>query len=148
MSFEPSRNRMIVAALALVGLMIAFYTLMFSMGYLGRIVCGTGGCETVQAWAKDQGLPVPAAGVAGYGAMFIVALLGLQPAFADKRIISLILIAGAVVAAAFTLYLSYLEAFVIHAWCRWCIASAVLVLAMLVAVLPEFTRLRSGATHE
>ena len=76
-------NRMVIAALALIGALIAVYTLMYSMGFLGQLACGTGGCETVQLWAKDQGLPVPAAGAIGYTALLITALLGLQPAFAN-----------------------------------------------------------------
>lgn len=133
---------MVIAALALVGAMIAVYTLMYSMGFLGKLACGTGGCETVQLWAKDQGLPVPLAGALGYTALLITALLGLQPAFVENRLIPLVLISAAVIAAGFTLYLTYLEAYVINAWCRWCIASAVLVVGIVASTLPELTRLR------
>lgn len=133
---------MVIAALALVGTMIALYTLMYSMGFLGKLACGTGGCETVQLWAKDQGLPVPLVGALGYTALLLTALLGLQPAFMENRLIPLVLISAAVIAAGFTLYLTYLEAYVINAWCRWCIASAVLVIGIVAATLPELGRLR------
>jgi uncharacterized membrane protein len=133
---------MVIAALALVGALIAVYTLMYSMGFLGKLACGTGGCETVQLWAKDQGLPVPLVGALGYTALMITAMLGLQPAFTGNRLIPLVLITAALIAAGFTLYLTYLEMYVINAWCRWCIASAVIVIGIVAATLPELTRLR------
>jgi uncharacterized membrane protein len=40
----------------------------------------------------------------------------------------------------FTLYLTYLELFVIHAICRWCAASGVIVLAVFVAALLDQRR--------
>ena len=33
----------------------------------------------------------------------------------------------ALVAVLFSAYLTYREAFVIHAWCRWCVASAIII---------------------
>jgi uncharacterized membrane protein len=48
----------------------------------------------------------------------------------------MLLFGVATIGFVFTLYLTYLEVFVIHAICRWCIASAVIITAIwLVAVL-------------
>jgi uncharacterized membrane protein len=41
---------------------------------------------------------------------------------------------------AFTAYLTYLELFVIHAICRWCVGSAVIILAILAAALLDQRR--------
>ena len=41
----------------------------------------------------------------------------------------------------FSAYLSALEQFVIHAWCRWCIGSAVVATLIFLCTLPEFRRL-------
>jgi uncharacterized membrane protein len=41
---------------------------------------------------------------------------------------------------AFTGYLTYLELFVIHAICRWCVGSAVIILGILVVALLEQRR--------
>jgi uncharacterized membrane protein len=137
-------SRMAVATLALIGLLIATYTLAYKLGLIGTIVCGTGGCETVQnsPWAVQLGVPVPVLGVAGYGAMLVLALLGLQPSLVRARPVSVLLLVGGIIAFVFTAYLTYLEAYVIHAWCRWCLASAAVSVAMLLAVLPEAARLR------
>ncbi len=139
----PPVSRMVVATMALLGLLIAVYTLMFKLGLVGTLACGTGGCETVQTspWATQLGVPVPVWGVIGYGAMLVVAMLSLQ-AFAEAKWVSMMLLAGGTIAFGFSLYLSYLEANVINAWCRWCIGSAVVATIMFLAVLPEIGRLR------
>ncbi|MGH7449034.1 MAG: vitamin K epoxide reductase family protein [Longimicrobiales bacterium] len=136
-------NRMAIALLALLGILISVYMAAYSFGLLGSIVCGTGGCETVQnsPWAVFLGVPVPIIGLVGYGGLFALALLGIQPRFEDDRRIALLLIAGAAAGAAFSAYLTYLEATVILAWCRWCIVSAILAGLILLFTLPEFRRI-------
>lgn len=141
-------NRMVIAVLALIGLLISVYTLMYHLGLIGTMLCGTGGCETVQnsPWARFLGVPVPLLGLIGYGVLLVAAMLGIQPGFVADRRISIILASGALIGFGFSLYLSYLEAFVIHAWCRWCIASAALTVLLLLAALPEFARMRGSKT--
>jgi uncharacterized membrane protein len=119
--------------------MISVYTLMFKLGKIGTLACGTGACEIVQLskWATQLGVPVPVWGVVGYGAMLVLALLSLQPRFAVNRTISMLMLGGATFALVFTIYLSYLEGNVIHAWCRWCLASAANVAVMFIATLRE-----------
>ena len=141
-------NRMVLAVLALFGVLISIYMLLYHVGMIGSIVCGTGGCETVQnsPWSSFLGIPVPLIGLLGYAALLATALLGLQPRMLADRRVALILLAGALIAFAFSAYLTWLEAFVIHAWCRWCIASAVLTLLLVLAALPEYARLRGSTT--
>lgn len=140
-------NRMAIALFALVGVLISAYMTAYSFGMVGTIACGTGGCEVVQnsPWAVFLGVPVPIIGLIGYGLLLFTALLGLQPRFADDRRISLLLMAAASIGAAFSAYLTYLEASVIHAWCRWCIISAILAGLILLFTLPELGRLREDA---
>lgn len=139
-------NRQVIALLALVGVLISAYTAAYSFGLIGSIVCGTGGCETVQnsPWSRFAGIRVPIIGLAGYGALFIAALLSLQSRFENDRRIALILIAGALIGAGFSAYLTWLEMNVINAWCRWCIGSAVVAGLILVFTLPEFGRVRAS----
>ena len=139
-------NRMALALLALIGILIAAYMSAYKLGLIGSILCGTGGCNTVQnsPWATFAGIPVPFIGLGGYLLMFVTAMLGLQPSFEDDRRISIVLIAGATIGAVFSAYLTYLEAAVIHAWCRWCIGSAVLAGLILLCALPEIRRLRGA----
>src|SRR5690606_33436590 len=76
----PPVHRMVAAVLALVGVLISVYMMLYHLGMIGSILCGTGGCETVQnsPWASFFGVPVPLIGLVGYGIMFAVALLGIQ----------------------------------------------------------------------
>lgn len=122
-----TRNRQVVAAVALIGVFIAAYLLLYKLGAFGNVLCGTGGCETVQnsPWAYFLGIPVAAWGLAGYLAILVVALAGTSERFAAAPWVPVALLTMTGIALAFSLYLSYLEEFVIHAWCQWCIASAV-----------------------
>ncbi len=46
----------------------------------------------------------------------------------------------------FTAWLNYLEAFVIHAWCEWCLGSAAMVIVLFLLALFEWRDVaRSGA---
>jgi uncharacterized membrane protein len=139
-------NRMAIAVLALVGLLISAYMGAYSFGLMGDIVCGSGGCNIVQdsPWAKLYGVPVPALGLVGYAALLIAAVAGLQPALVASRTVSFVLVAAAVIGLGFSAYFTYLEAFVIHAWCRWCVGSAVVTVLIFLFALPELRRLRSS----
>ncbi|MGQ0560298.1 MAG: vitamin K epoxide reductase family protein [Gemmatimonadota bacterium] len=141
---SPPVNRMIIAVLALIGVLISVYLTLHKYGIVGTLVCGAGSCETVQAspWAVFMGVPVPVLGLAGYLLLLAVALAGLQPERVAGRIMPILLLLLANTALVFTLYLTYLEAFVIHAWCRWCIVSAVLVTLIWLAALAELPKLR------
>lgn len=138
----PPKNRMAMAVLSLGGLLIATYLMLYKLNVLGSIACGSGGCETVQAspWAVFIGIPVPAWGVGGYLALLIGALIGLQPRFANSRGLALTLMLMATFAFGFSAYLTAIEAFRIHAWCRWCVASAIVATLIFLAALPEFKR--------
>lgn len=141
----PPLNRMIIAVLALIGVLVSVYLTLHKYGVIGTLACGTGSCETVQAskWAVFMGVPVPVLGLVGYALVLISALVGL--AKTDSRAVALTLVLLAAGALAFTLYLTYLEAFVIHAWCRWCIASAAITLLISIASLAELPRLRRAS---
>jgi len=52
------------------------------------------------------------------------------------------LLAGGVLGIVFSAYLTYLEAFVIHAWCQWCVISAIIMAVSFLLILPELRRLR------
>src|SRR5712664_2027933 len=120
------RHRQAIALLALVGFVISAYLWLHAIGMIGELKCGTGSCEVVQSspYARVAGVPVALFGVVGYLALFVTALVGLQPSFLPKRSLSVLLAALASGGLLFTGYLVYLEAFVIHAWCRWCLGSA------------------------
>lgn len=139
---SPPIHRMAVALLSLVGLFISAYLLLHKLGAIGSLACGTGSCDTVQAspWAVFLGVPVPAWGVAGYGLLLAVSLVGLQPGLWGSRRVGRALVVLGAGAFGFSAYLTAIEAFVIHAWCRWCVASAVVATLIFIFTLGELIR--------
>jgi uncharacterized membrane protein len=122
---------MVAALLAAVGLFISLYLWLWKIGAIGVLACGEGGCEVVQlsSYGAILGIPVAFFGVVGYGTMLGVSLMGLHGA-AERTWPTRALFALSAAGVAFTGYLTYVEAAVLHAWCRWCIASAVVVTAI------------------
>lgn len=121
--------RMGIAVLALVGIFVSAYLSLYHLGGIGTLQCGFGGCDLVQAseYAYFLGLPVALWGLGGYATIFGVAMAGLQPRWAEHRPIALALLGLSAIALVVSAYLTYLEAAVIHAWCQWCVVSAILV---------------------
>lgn len=118
-----------LAVLSLAGLFIALYLWLYKLGAIGTLACGTGSCETVQLspQSKFLGIDVALIGVLGYLVLLGLALLALQPRFAGPAWPARLLAVLAGIALLFTLYLTGLELFVIHAICRYCVASAVVI---------------------
>jgi uncharacterized membrane protein len=129
--------RMGAALMSLLGLFVSAYLYLYKIGRIGTMACGSGECETVQtsAYSRFLGIEVALIGVVGYALLFAVALVALQPGFAtsDGPVRLLTLLAGGGVL--FSAYLTYLELFVIHAICRWCVGSAVIIVSVLVLAL-------------
>ncbi len=133
------KYRMAIATLALLGFLVAVYLWLWKIGLLGGIACGTGSCETVQfsEHAVMFGIPVAFFGVVGYLGLLIVSLVGLHSAWADRREPAILLAVMSGVGVAFTVYLTYLEAVVIEAWCRWCLVSAAIIGMIFLVALAE-----------
>ena len=144
----PPTNRMVVALLALIGAFISFYLMAYSLGWMGSLICGMSSCETVQqsSYSKIGPVPVAAIGLVGYLVLLMLAILGLQPGKRSSKPIGMLLVAGGFAGVAFSAYLTFLEVAVIHAWCIWCVTSAILITMIFVASLPEVARIRYGGT--
>jgi uncharacterized membrane protein len=125
-------KRMLMALVSLLGVFLSLYLTLYKLGKIGTLACGTGGCETVQLsrWGDLLGLPVAAWGAGFYLLMLVLSLAGVQERFAASRglALSLVLLTGWGVL--FTGWLTYLELYVIHAICRWCVGSAALVVIL------------------
>jgi len=138
---------MAVAILSLVGAFVAVYLLASNLGWIPPVPCGTGDCATVQSssYAKVGPVPVSGIGVAGYLALVALSLAGLQERLGTSRTIAFLLFAGSLIGFLFSAYLTYLEAAVIKAWCRYCVASAIIITIVFAATLPELKRIRGGS---
>lgn len=141
------KHRMAIAALSLVGFFIALYLWLWKMGWIGELACGDGGCEIVQLsrYAEVGGIPVSLIGMVGYAVMLAVSMLGLQPAWRDRPGPTYWLFALSGAGMLYTAYLTYLEAAVIGSWCRYCVVSSIVMLAILVAAAIGTTAQRRAA---
>ena len=76
-------------------------------------------------FSRFLGVPVEVLGMLYYGLITIAYAFGifLTPDFVPP-IISLLLISFSVVAFLFSLYLTFVQAFVLKQWCSWCLVSA------------------------
>ena len=135
-------RRMLTALIALVGLFIALYLTLYKIGVIGTLACGTGSCETVQLsrWATFLGVPVAAWGAGFYAVVFVLAFAGVQDRFADSRSIALATLVVTGWGVLFTAWLTYLELYVIHAICRWCVVSASLTVVLFGLALSDWRK--------
>ena len=123
---------MLMALIALIGVFVSLYLTLYKLGYIGTLACGTGSCETVQLskWGDFLGAPVAAWGIGYYGVVLVLAVAGIQERFADSSRLAMLLVGVTSWGVLFTLWLTYLELFVIHAICRWCVGSAVMTILL------------------
>ena len=126
-----------VTLLALVGLFVSVYLLLYHMGFYGVLACGAGSCETVQAskYAKFLGISVPAWGVAWYGAVFVLALMQ-QTGRAESSIPGKLLALASLGGLGFSIYLTAVELLILHAVCLWCVISAILAVGIFLLAAP------------
>lgn len=139
-------KRMIVATLALAGIFVATYLLLYKLGRIGNLSCSIGSCETVNSskWATFLGAPVAAWGVAFYVGLFALAVVSTTERFASSHAVSTVLLAASFTGLVFSAYLTYLELFQIHAICQWCVMSAILVTIIFIVSLLEFRETKSA----
>ena len=128
------RRAMIV--LTLVGIGIASYLTYVHYKGLSPICALNQGCEKVQSsrYAKVAGVPVPLIGLIGYLAIFASLMVRGELA---RLATSVMTIGG----FAFSVYLTSLELFQIHAICQWCVGSAIVMTSL--AVLSTIRVLRA-----
>lgn len=96
-------------------------------------------CEQVvgSTYANMFGVRTELLGVAYY--MMMIALYGMMFFFEYSPVVLRTVVAYAsLVGVAFSAYLVFLQAFVIKAWCRWCLVSAAMTVVLAGLVLLSF----------
>jgi uncharacterized membrane protein len=127
----------LVQLLAVPGIMLSFYLWLFHSGALIAVCSGSGwdDCGLVSgpdaAYSSIGPVPVALIGLLGYVVIFLVIWLSdwlpLLYVYLPELMVGL---TG--VAFLFSLVLTVLEIFVIHALCRYCVVSAVIATIMLI----------------
>jgi uncharacterized membrane protein len=131
--------RLGVALVALAGIGVAGYLTYVHYRPAALLCTPGGGCETVQEsdYAELLGIPVALLGLLGY-----VAVLALVAW--DSELARTLAAAVALTAVGFVVYLIVLQAFVIDAWCVWCLVNDLVVVPLL-AVLTVWRVRRMAA---
>ncbi len=141
--YNAVMRKHLLLVLSLLGLFDSLYLWWAYTSPSRPMVCMGGGCETVRAsvYAHLRGYPLPVYGAAMYLvlAVLIFALPLLGAAFA-RRIVQIAVTAIAGLGFLFSVYLTGLEAFAIHAWCTWCVISAITVTLIFLLGLWEAIR--------
>jgi len=122
------------------GLGVALY-LSYVETQMVEAVCGpVGDCNTVQSspYSRLFGvLPVGVVGALGYVAILAAWLVSRRGSEGLARLASIALFVFTLFGVLFSLYLTYLEPFVIRAVCIWCLTSAVIItLLLLLSIEP------------
>ena len=141
-------KRMLMAIIALAGVMIGIYLTLYKYGIIGALTCSVGSCEQVQTsrWAVFLGVPVATWGIGFYAAVLVLAFAGIQQRFAASRALALAMLLLTGWGVLFSGWLTYLEWRVINAWCQWCVISAVLVALLFVLALFDWREQRELTT--
>ncbi len=118
--------------LALLGLFDSLYLLWIYTSPSRPMLCLGTGCDAVRlsAYSSLRGVPMPVFGVAGY--LTLVILIFAEPLVTASlaRSIRYSLAGLTGVGFLFSLYLEYLQGFVIHAFCAWCVMSGLVMTAL------------------
>ena len=131
---SPTWVQWTILLLAVIGLIIAAYLAYVESQAIAAMCGPVGDCNTVQTsdYAYLFGIPIGVLGVLGYIAILLVWAWSKWQA--DGSAI-LLLLGMTTIGVLFSIYLTYLEPFVIGAVCAWCLTSAgIMTLLMLASV--------------
>jgi uncharacterized membrane protein len=100
------------------------------------LACGSShGCDTVKdsVYSSFMGIPLPIIGLISYLTLFVLIIAQNQATIRGRgwsSYISLAIFGFSLTGVLYSVYLTYLELFVIYAICRWCVASAIIMVVI------------------
>jgi uncharacterized membrane protein len=128
----------LIPLLCLVGLVVAGYLAYVETAQISAVCGPVGDCNTVQQseYARLFGiLPIGVLGLVGY-VMIFLAWLGVRYGRNDVQNLGALALLGMTFAGSlFSVYLTFLEPFVIGATCAWCLTSAVVMTVLMLLSL-------------
>lgn len=143
---EPISWNWYIPVLSLIGVGVAGYLAYVETAHVTAVCGPVGDCNTVQqsAYARLFGiLPIGVLGLVGYIAIAIAWLLARYSKGTLSSWSTVALLAFSAFGTLFSIYLTFLEPFVIGATCAWCITSAILItIIMLLSIRPGKFALR------
>ncbi len=132
----------LIPVLAVLGLGVAAYLAYVELTHVAAVCGPVGECNAVQSsqYAQIAGIPVAVLGLINYAGILV--LWAVQRSGVGKwaRPAALALLGLAIFGVLFSIYLTLLEIFVIHAVCMWCVTSALLTTLIMLVVVAQLTR--------
>lgn len=132
-------------ALSVLGAADAIYLFILKLTQNELMCVGNHGCITVNnsVYSEIYGIPVSIFGLLGYVAILAILLLEKWPDVAKKmgplNLVSengpLLIFGSTIIGVLFSAYLTYIEAFVIFAYCPFCVASAIIMTILFVLAI-------------
>ena len=127
MSAVDRRLFLFIAVLAIIGIVVSSVSLQHHYAKSKTSYCDFGesfNCDLVNRsqYSSIAGLPVAGVGIAGYAVLLAFATL-----FRDKAETPAILLIASLGGLAFALYLTYVEGFILQAWCILCLTSLTMI---------------------
>ncbi len=129
--------RTAIPILGLVGMGISSYLTYVHYQYAEPICLAGLDCNSVlfSRYAQIWGLPISLLGFLMYALLTVCGLLLLRKQKEGSSLIALGVYAMALSGTLYSVYLTYLELFKIHAFCSWCLGSALVITSILVLSL-------------
>lgn len=124
-------------AFVMIGLAVALYMTIYKVTGNAAMCGGSGGCATVTAsrFSVINGIDVPVIGVIGNLVLLAVLMFENRISFLQKNG-ALLFFAFSLAGFAFTLWLIYLEIFILKAFCPFCVtAQTAMILTFISAVV-------------
>ncbi len=134
------RLNWIMTGLAGVALAVSLYLLTVHWGWWQAVCLGVGNCEVVNTskWSELFGIPVALLGSLTYIALIALGIAIDRDFYPDYARLGRFFIAA--VGVAFSAYLTYIELYVLHEICPWCVTQAIIVTIILVLSIVEYFR--------
>ncbi len=122
--------------LASAGFAVSLYLLTVHWGWWQAVCLGVGDCEAVNTsiYSELLGIPVALLGALTYATIILLnvgLLSGLLSELAARIQFFLVMLG-----VLFSAYLTYIELFVLHTICPWCVISAMLISAIMLLSVP------------
>jgi len=142
MSASPGRLPIFISLAAVVGIAVSSLSLYHHFAKSKTSYCDFGesfNCDVVNRsqYSSIAGIPVAAIGIAGY-----VVILFLATWYRRNPDTPVLLSVASLAGVAFALYLTYLEAFVLQAYCILCLTSLCMIVTISALSMGWFFRVR------
>jgi uncharacterized membrane protein len=121
---------------AILGFLDALYLLIYKLTGNVRMCLGNGGCHDVNfsPYSEIYGIPISVFGLVAYLAILCILVLERRLNIAYEYG-PLAIFGISLVGVAFSVYLTYLELYIIHAVCPFCVISAILITLLFILAI-------------